>query len=65
MRQETRDGKEEEESWIVLFSALIISTSPQLSAGKAIIFSLKVCQLNIRDVRGGEVLRPMGREFMG
>ncbi len=24
-----------------------------------------VCPLNIRVVRGGEVLRPMGREFLG
>ncbi len=27
---------------LVLFSALIISSSPQLSAGKVIIFSLKI-----------------------
>ncbi len=26
---------------------------------------MKVCRLNIREVRGGEVLVPMWREFMG
>ena len=50
---------------LVLFSALIISSTLQLSARKVIIFSLKVCLLNIREVRGGEVLGPMGREFLG
>ncbi len=45
----------------VLFSGLIISSYPQLSAGKVIIFSLKVCRLNIREVREGEILGPMGR----
>ncbi len=50
---------------LILFSALVISSFPQLSARKVIIFSLKVCRLNIREVRGGEVLGPMGREFMG
>ncbi len=28
-------------------------------------FSLKVCRLNIREVKGGEVLGPMRREFIG
>ncbi len=48
-----------------LFSVLIISSSPQLSAHNVIIFSLKVCRLNIREVRIGEVLGPIGREFIG
>ncbi len=48
----------------VLFSALIISSYPQLSAGKVIIFSLKVCRLNNREAREGEVLGPMGRKYM-
>ncbi len=50
---------------LLLFSTLIISSSLQLSDRKVIIFSLKVCRLNIREVRGGEVLGPMGREFIG
>ena len=49
---------------LVIFSALTISSSPQLSARKVIIFSLMVSQLNNREARGGEVLGPMGREFM-
>ena len=48
-----------------LFSALIISSYPLLSARKVIIFSLKVCCLNVREVRAGEILGPMGREFIG
>ena len=51
--------------WYELFSALIISSYPQLSAGKVIIFSLKVCQISNREVRGGEVLGPMWRAFKG
>ena len=50
---------------LVLFSAIIISSSLQLSDRKVIIFSLKVCRFNIREVRGGEILGPMVREFMG
>ncbi len=50
---------------LVLFSALIISSYSQLSVGKVIIFSLKVSRLKIREVRGGEVLGPMGWKFLG
>ena len=49
---------------LVLFSAVIIRSSLHLSAEKAIIFSLKVCRLNIREVREGGALGPMGREFL-
>ena len=41
------------ERGLVLFSALIMSSYPQLSARKKYYFQLKVCRLNIRDVRGG------------
>ena len=50
----------------LLLACIIFSTVTDcsLAAYKAIILSLMVSQLNIRKVRGGGVLGPMGREFM-
>ncbi len=44
----------------IIFSTII---DYSCAAYKAIIFSLKVSRHNIREIRGGEVLGPMGREF--
>ncbi len=50
--------------WFALFSALNISSYPQLSARKAIIFSLKVCDSTLE--RSGKVrFRPNGEGIHG
>ncbi len=52
-------------SWVcIIFSAYYKLISKAFSRKKNI-FSLKVCRHNIREVRGAEVLGPMGRVFVG
>ncbi len=49
----------------IIFSAYYRLISSTAFSQKSYYFQPKGLSTNIREVRGGEVLGPMGREFMG